>query len=47
MILDLLFTLGQAASALLLVYGAVLVMLPRTPVREPAREELLLLKLNA
>lgn len=45
--LDLLFTLGQAASALILIYGAVLVLLPRTRVRESAREELLLLKLNA
>jgi len=47
MMLDLLFTVGQAASALLLIYGAALVLLPRTPVREPAREELLLLKLDA
>lgn len=45
--IDFLFILGQAASALILIYGAVLVLLPRMPVRESERDELLLLKLNA
>jgi len=45
--LDTLFTIGQAASALLLIYGAVLVLLPGSPAREAPRDELLLLKLNA
>jgi hypothetical protein len=45
--LDLLFSLGQAASALLLVYGGFLVLTParKAPVLNPALEdELLLLK---
>ena len=45
--LDFLFTLGQAASALLLIYGAVLVM-PWQPAQAAERkEELLVLKLDA
>jgi hypothetical protein len=41
--LDFLFTLGQAASALLLIYGAYLVMLPaRKPAAEPVLADRLL-----
>ncbi len=36
MILDLLFTLGQTASALLLLYGAFLVMVPARPSMDEA-----------
>jgi hypothetical protein len=47
MILDLLFTLGQAASALLVIYGAVLVLLPqRKSSPEPMLEAELALKHN-
>ena len=38
--LDTLFTIGQAASALLMVYGGTLVLMP---VREARREEEVLL----
>jgi hypothetical protein len=41
--LDLLMTMGQAASALLLIYGGYLVMMPKAPSRE---EKLLLLRLR-
>ena len=45
--LDFLFTLGQAASALLLIYGAYLVM-PWKPVRAVERkQQLLLLRFDA
>ena len=45
--LDFLFTLGQAASALLLIYGAVLVVLPqRKSASDPMLEGRLLLKHN-
>ena len=39
--LDFLFTIGQAASALLLVYGGFLVLMPRKPaaVLNPALED--------
>jgi hypothetical protein len=37
--LDMLFTIGQAASALLMVYGGYLVLMP---VREARREEAVL-----
>lgn len=40
--LDFLFTLGQAASALLLIYGAYLVM-PWKPTRAAERKEEVLL----
>ena len=47
MLLDLLFTLGQAAAALLLIYGAVLVLRPqRNSSPEPLREAELALKHN-
>lgn len=47
MMLDLLFTLGQAASALILIYGAVLVLLPqRKSSPEPMLEGQLALKHN-
>jgi hypothetical protein len=36
MLIDLLFTLGQTASALLLLYGAYLVILPARPVMDEA-----------
>jgi hypothetical protein len=37
---DILFTLGQAASALLLVYGGFLVLMPRKPaVLNPVLED--------
>ena len=45
--LDLLFTLGQAASALLLIYGAVLVMPWKPSEAAERKEELLLLRLDA
>jgi len=45
--LDFLFTLGQATSALILIYGAVLVMLPqRKSSPEPMLEAQLALKHN-
>ena len=45
--LDVLFTVGQAASALLLIYGAVLVLLPqRKPSPQPMLEAQLALKHN-
>jgi len=47
MILDLLFTTGQTACALLLLYGGFLVLMParKAPALDAAREdELLLLK---
>jgi hypothetical protein len=48
MILDYLFTIGQAASALLLVYGGYLVLVParrKAPALSPRLEdELVLLK---
>ena len=47
MMLDLLFAVGQAASALILIYGAVLVLLPqRKSSPEPMREAELALKHN-
>jgi hypothetical protein len=47
MMLDLLFTLGQAGSALILIYGAVLVLLPqRKSSPEPMLEAQLALKHN-
>ena len=45
--LDFLFTLGQAASALILIYGAVLVLLPqRKSSPEPMLEAQLALRHN-
>ena len=45
MILDYLFTTGQAASALLLIYGAFLILMPArkraAPVSVPEQEMLL------
>ena len=44
--LDTIFTIGQAASALLIIYGACLVLVPARKSAErsaPAREELALL----
>jgi hypothetical protein len=41
--LDLLMTMGQAASALLLIYGAYLVLMPKASSRE---EKLVLLRLR-
>ena len=47
MMLDLLFTIGQAASALLLIYGAALVLLPqRKSSPEPVPEADLALRQN-
>jgi len=45
--IDFLFTLGQAASALILIYGAALVVLPqRKSASDPLLEGQLLLKHN-
>ena len=45
--LDFLFTLGQAASALLLIYGAYLVMPWKPAPAIERKEELLLLRFDA
>lgn len=45
--LDLLMTMGQAASALLLIYGGYLVMMPKTPLVPMRSEKLMLLRRHA
>jgi hypothetical protein len=45
--LDFLFTLGQAASVLLLIYGAYLVMPWKPSLAAERKEELLVLRLDA
>ena len=46
MILDLLFTIGQAAAAVLLIYGSCLVLVPmrKAPATGAARQGALLLR---
>ncbi len=46
---DYLFTLGQAASVLLLLYGGLLVLMParRAPAREAKLDEMRLLHLRS
>jgi hypothetical protein len=46
MILDYLFTTGQAASAMLVLYGAYLVLMParKAPIESRLKDELMLLK---